>query len=354
MCVCVFLGPVQMAASWPGTPCPPRAPRWRPCYGGRASTRGTAPRTTRRACWRSRCAFGCTFCFPNWATWSKGVTCLSQRKKIKALGCWTHVRCGRLCADILKRGFFTHVMAQRIYTIDMHHVTFFFLSLSSLTTSQFCSLSHTAVWTVGKTCEAMRPALSDMFYYMCQRVLEADAAEDAFNDDDDYEVDTPKRRHRGKGRVSGAMTSSFSCQSLRARHVHFSSTQWTKIVSQKNCKSLSLLSLGKEARCFSRVMCIWQRPQTPRVSHSYIPTPAIFVIDLSCDFFFLAYFLKKNTNQIVYSYRYIAILTPKIWYWSYWIWKMCLYSHGKLCRQVKNSRSGLPVAHFGTVGLSST
>lgn len=34
-----------------------------------------------------------------------------------------------------------------------------------------------------------------------QRVLEADAAEDAFNDDDDFEVDTPKRRHRGKGRV---------------------------------------------------------------------------------------------------------------------------------------------------------
>lgn len=38
---------------------------------------------------------------------------------------------------------------------------------------------------------------------LLQRVLEADAAEDAFNDDDDYEVDTPKRRHRGKGRVSG-------------------------------------------------------------------------------------------------------------------------------------------------------
>lgn len=36
---------------------------------------------------------------------------------------------------------------------------------------------------------------------LSQRVLEADAAEDAF-DDDDYEVDTPKRRHRGKGRVS--------------------------------------------------------------------------------------------------------------------------------------------------------
>ncbi|XP_061600217.1 zinc finger protein DPF3-like [Cololabis saira] len=35
-----------------------------------------------------------------------------------------------------------------------------------------------------------------------QRVLEADAAEDAF-EDDDYEVDTPKRRHRGKGRGRG-------------------------------------------------------------------------------------------------------------------------------------------------------
>lgn len=36
-----------------------------------------------------------------------------------------------------------------------------------------------------------------------QRVLEADAAEDAFHDDDDdFEVNTPKRRHRGKGRVS--------------------------------------------------------------------------------------------------------------------------------------------------------
>ncbi|XP_026210786.1 zinc finger protein DPF3-like isoform X1 [Anabas testudineus] len=37
-----------------------------------------------------------------------------------------------------------------------------------------------------------------------QRVLEADAAEDAYNDDDDYEVDTPKRRHRGKGRGRGS------------------------------------------------------------------------------------------------------------------------------------------------------
>ena len=41
---------------------------------------------------------------------------------------------------------------------------------------------------------------------LSQRVLEADAAEDAFNDDDDYEVDTPKRRHRGKGRVSAHIT----------------------------------------------------------------------------------------------------------------------------------------------------
>ncbi|KAM8915405.1 zinc finger protein DPF3-like isoform 2-T2 [Spinachia spinachia] len=37
-----------------------------------------------------------------------------------------------------------------------------------------------------------------------QRVLEADAAEDAFHDDDDFEVNTPKRRHRGKGRGRGS------------------------------------------------------------------------------------------------------------------------------------------------------
>ena len=34
-----------------------------------------------------------------------------------------------------------------------------------------------------------------------QRVLEADAAEDAYHDDEDYDVDTPKKRHRGKSRV---------------------------------------------------------------------------------------------------------------------------------------------------------
>ncbi|KAM6918100.1 zinc finger protein DPF3-like isoform 2-T2 [Lycodopsis pacificus] len=37
-----------------------------------------------------------------------------------------------------------------------------------------------------------------------QRVLEADAAEDAFHDDDDFEANTPKRRHRGKGRGRGS------------------------------------------------------------------------------------------------------------------------------------------------------
>ncbi|XP_073340094.1 zinc finger protein DPF3-like [Pagrus major] len=47
-----------------------------------------------------------------------------------------------------------------------------------------------------------------------QRVLEADAAEDAFNDDDDYEVDTPKRRHRGKGRVSDNIDSSCHVSNL--------------------------------------------------------------------------------------------------------------------------------------------
>ncbi|XP_019909968.2 zinc finger protein DPF3 isoform X2 [Esox lucius] len=36
-----------------------------------------------------------------------------------------------------------------------------------------------------------------------QRVLEADAAEDAYHDGEDYEVDTPKKRNRGKGRGRG-------------------------------------------------------------------------------------------------------------------------------------------------------
>ncbi|XP_063049415.1 zinc finger protein DPF3-like [Engraulis encrasicolus] len=37
-----------------------------------------------------------------------------------------------------------------------------------------------------------------------QRVLEADAQEDGFHDDEDFEVDTPKRKHRGKGRGRGS------------------------------------------------------------------------------------------------------------------------------------------------------
>ncbi|XP_046877293.1 zinc finger protein DPF3 isoform X1 [Hypomesus transpacificus] len=36
-----------------------------------------------------------------------------------------------------------------------------------------------------------------------QRVLEADENGDGFHDDEDFEVDTPKRKHRNKGRVSG-------------------------------------------------------------------------------------------------------------------------------------------------------
>lgn len=61
---------------------------------------------------------------------------------------------------------------------------------------------------------------------MSQRVLEADAAEDAFNDDDDYEVDTPKRRHRGKGRVSDCIDSSchvsnLSCTVVEAMNFSF-------------------------------------------------------------------------------------------------------------------------------------
>lgn len=74
---------------------------------------------------------------------------------------------------------------------------------------------------------------------MSQRVLEADAAEDAYNDDDDYEVDTPKRRHRGKGRVSG--------QLLSARRIC--------VVSQFLKKTLkSLLHSG--ARSLQGPLCI--------------------------------------------------------------------------------------------------
>lgn len=37
---------------------------------------------------------------------------------------------------------------------------------------------------------------------LLQRVLEAEENGDGFLDDDDYEVDIPKRKHRSKGRVS--------------------------------------------------------------------------------------------------------------------------------------------------------
>lgn len=58
--------------------------------------------------------------------------------------------------------------------------------------------------------------MSNLSLSLClsQRVLEADAAEDAFNDDDDYEIDTPKRRHRGKGRVSDQMDTSCTTESV--------------------------------------------------------------------------------------------------------------------------------------------
>uniref|UniRef100_G3NR87 Uncharacterized protein n=1 Tax=Gasterosteus aculeatus aculeatus TaxID=481459 RepID=G3NR87_GASAC len=104
------------AASCPRTPCRPRAPRWRPCYEGKVWTKGTTPRTTRRACWRSR------------------HTGVENNSSVPS------------------------VVADRPVSVSPP-----------------------------------------------QRVLEADAAEDAFHDDDDdFEVNTPKRRHRGKGRGRGS------------------------------------------------------------------------------------------------------------------------------------------------------
>ncbi|XP_052352833.1 zinc finger protein DPF3-like isoform X2 [Oncorhynchus keta] len=60
-----------------------------------------------------------------------------------------------------------------------------------------------------------------------QRVLEADAAEDAYHDD--YDVDTPKKRHRGKsrGRISGRRRTDmddqdkpYSCDICGKRYMH--------------------------------------------------------------------------------------------------------------------------------------
>ncbi|CDQ68076.1 unnamed protein product [Oncorhynchus mykiss] len=62
-----------------------------------------------------------------------------------------------------------------------------------------------------------------------QRVLEADAAEDAYHDDEDYDVDTPKKRHRGKsrGRISGRRRTDmddqdkpYSCDICGKRYMH--------------------------------------------------------------------------------------------------------------------------------------
>lgn len=39
-------------------------------------------------------------------------------------------------------------------------------------------------------------------------MLEADENGDGFHDDEDFEVDTPKRKHRNKGRVSDESDSS--------------------------------------------------------------------------------------------------------------------------------------------------
>nr|XP_046222764.1 zinc finger protein DPF3-like isoform X3 [Oncorhynchus gorbuscha] len=61
------------------------------------------------------------------------------------------------------------------------------------------------------------------------RVLEADAAEDAYHDDEDYDVDTPKKRHRGKsrGRISGRRRTDmddqdkpYSCDICGKRYMH--------------------------------------------------------------------------------------------------------------------------------------
>lgn len=48
--------------------------------------------------------------------------------------------------------------------------------------------------------------LSWHFHLLLKRVLEADALEDGYHDADDFDVDIPKRKHRGKGRVSNLST----------------------------------------------------------------------------------------------------------------------------------------------------
>lgn len=58
------------------------------------------------------------------------------------------------------------------------------------------------------------------FLHFLQRVLEADENGDGFHDDEDFEVDTPKRKHRNKGRVSDEHDSSKSVDGVKEkRHV---------------------------------------------------------------------------------------------------------------------------------------
>lgn len=55
------------------------------------------------------------------------------------------------------------------------------------------------------------------FLHSLQRVLEADENGDGFHDDEDFEVDTPKRKHRNKGRVSDKHDSSKSVDGVKEK-----------------------------------------------------------------------------------------------------------------------------------------
>lgn len=48
-------------------------------------------------------------------------------------------------------------------------------------------------------------------------MLEADENGDGFHDDEDFEVDTPKRKHRNKGRVSDEHDSSKSAEGVKEK-----------------------------------------------------------------------------------------------------------------------------------------
>lgn len=55
------------------------------------------------------------------------------------------------------------------------------------------------------------------FLHSLQRVLDADENGDGFHDDEDFEVDTPKRKHRNKGRVSDEHDSSKSVDGVKEK-----------------------------------------------------------------------------------------------------------------------------------------